>query len=200
MMLLAQKLERELAEAREVLEHSERNAKFQYEKWKQAEARLRDSCLEGRGDQEFPPCARAIDAESRAAAAYDLLRKCSHYLHWIQYGECRTQEDPVPDAVELVELIDAATGERDAAADKYRKDNQLGGPANMFDAIASRIRSGEEYYAVLADFDVTVGALNQAESLAAAYDLLRECRAMLDGLEAQPLIYRIDAAMGERDA
>lgn len=34
---------------------------------------------------------------------------------------------------------------------------------------------------------------------AAAYDLLRECRAMLDGLEAQPLIYRIDAAIkGEK--
>ncbi len=29
-----------------------------------------------------------------------------------------------------------------------------------------------------------------------ADDLLRECRAMLDGLEAQPLIYRIDKAMG----
>jgi hypothetical protein len=38
-----------------------------------------------------------------------------------------------------------------------------------------------------------------AESLAAAaYDLLQECRAMLDGLEAQPLIYRIDKAMGEK--
>ena len=33
---------------------------------------------------------------------------------------------------------------------------------------------------------------------AAAYDLLRECRAMLDGLEAQPLIYRIDAAIGKK--
>ena len=41
----------------------------------QAESRLRDSCLEGRGDQEFPPCARAIEAEARAAAAYDLLRE-----------------------------------------------------------------------------------------------------------------------------
>jgi hypothetical protein len=39
----------------------------------------------------------------------------------------------------------------------------------------------------------------QAEArAAAAYDLLRECRAMLDGLEAQPLIYRIDAAIGEK--
>jgi hypothetical protein len=38
-----------------------------------------------------------------------------------------------------------------------------------------------------------------AESRAvAANDLLRECRAMLDGLEAQPLIYRIDKAMGEK--
>jgi hypothetical protein len=39
----------------------------------------------------------------------------------------------------------------------------------------------------------------QAESrAAAANDLLRECRSMLDGLEAQPLIYRIDAALGEK--
>ena len=53
-----------------------------------------------------------LELESRAAAAYDLLRKCSHYLHWIQYGECRTQEDPVPDAVELVELIDAEMGKK----------------------------------------------------------------------------------------
>jgi len=41
--------------------------------------------------------------------------------------------------------------------------------------------------------------VNELESrAAAAYDLLRECRAMLDGLEAQPLIYRINAAMGEK--
>jgi hypothetical protein len=48
-------------------------------------------------------------------------------------------------------------------------------------------------------FEDEVTAREQAESrAAAAYDLLRECRAMLDGLEAQPLIYRIDAAMGEK--
>ena len=40
----------------------------------EAEARLRDSCLEGRGDQEFPPCARAIEAEARAAAAEQKMR------------------------------------------------------------------------------------------------------------------------------
>jgi hypothetical protein len=40
---------------------------------------------------------------------------------------------------------------------------------------------------------------NERDHHQAANDLLRECRAMLDGLEAQPLIYRIDAAIaGEK--
>ena len=149
----------------------------------------REEAIEMAKDQRSE-AERIADSRSKSSTqssdhpttADDLLREC---LDW-----------GLPE--DLKERIDAAMEERDAAADKYRKDNPLGGPANMFDAIASRIRSGEEYYAVLADFDVTVGALNQAESLAAAYDLLRECRAMLDGLEAQPLIYRIDAAMGEK--
>lgn len=42
------------------------------------------------------------------------------------------------------------------AAKQYAADNPLGGPARMFDAIAERIRSGEEYYAVLKDYGVTV--------------------------------------------
>ena len=43
-------------------------------------------------------------------------------------------------------------------ADKHRYEaaNPLGGPARMFDAIAERIRSGEEYHSVLADYGVTV--------------------------------------------
>lgn len=40
----------------------------------------------------------------------------------------------------------------------YEASNPLGGPARMFDAIAERIRSGEDYYAVLADYGVTVEA------------------------------------------
>lgn len=39
-------------------------------------------------------------------------------------------------------------------AEKYAKDNPLGGPAKMFEAIASRIRAGEDYYAVLDDYDL----------------------------------------------
>jgi len=44
---------------------------------------------------------------------------------------------------------------------EYRAANPLGGPAKMFDAIADRIRAGEEYYAVLADYDVTVLGRNR---------------------------------------
>lgn len=45
-----------------------------------------------------------------------------------------------------------------AAKRRYEAANPLGGPARMFEAIAERIRSGEDYYAVLADYGVTVGA------------------------------------------
>ena len=44
------------------------------------------------------------------------------------------------------------------AAKQYAAANPLGGPARMFEAIAERIRSGEDYYAVLADYGVTVEA------------------------------------------
>lgn len=39
-------------------------------------------------------------------------------------------------------------------AEEYRKKNPLGGPAKMFDAIADRIRAGEEYHAVLRDYNL----------------------------------------------
>lgn len=42
------------------------------------------------------------------------------------------------------------------AQKRYESANPLGGPARMFEAIAERIRSGEDYYAVLADYGVTV--------------------------------------------
>ena len=43
-----------------------------------------------------------------------------------------------------------------APKEKYEAANPLGGPARMFDAIAERIRAGEDYYSVLADYGVTV--------------------------------------------
>jgi hypothetical protein len=73
MMLLAQKLERELAEARRERDDKDKQLASCYDKLCKAEARIRDSCLEGRGDQEFPPCGRAIEAESRAAALEEAL-------------------------------------------------------------------------------------------------------------------------------
>jgi len=43
-----------------------------------------------------------------------------------------------------------------AAKKRYESANPLGGPARMFESIAGRIRSGEDYYTVLADYGVTV--------------------------------------------
>lgn len=43
-----------------------------------------------------------------------------------------------------------------AAKKRYEAANPLGGPARMFEAIAERIRAGEEYHSVLADYGVTV--------------------------------------------
>ena len=39
---------------------------------------------------------------------------------------------------------------------RYRERNPLGGPAKVFDAMASRIRAGENYYAVLDDYGCMV--------------------------------------------
>ena len=56
-------------------------------------------------------------------------------------------------AIKLGLIEDAPTTE---SAKQYAASNPLGGPARMFDAIADRIRAGEEYYSVLADYGVTV--------------------------------------------
>jgi hypothetical protein len=44
-----------------------------------------------------------------------------------------------------------AVAQRLRRAAKYFGANPLGGPAKVFDAMADRIRAGEDYYAVLAD-------------------------------------------------
>ena len=44
------------------------------------------------------------------------------------------------------------------AAKEYAERNPLGGPATVFDAIAERLRAGEEYHAVLADYGLAVSA------------------------------------------
>jgi hypothetical protein len=101
-----QELERELAEARRERDDKDKQLASCYDKLCKAESRLRDSCLESRGDQEFPPCARAIEAESRAAAAYDLLRECVIKL-----------QNPIerPDfSRNLIKRIEKAMGERNA--------------------------------------------------------------------------------------
>ena len=47
---------------------------------------------------------------------------------------------------------ESAAGKRAA----YKKANPLGGPAKVFDAMASRIRAGEDYYEVLRDYGFVV--------------------------------------------
>ncbi len=39
---------------------------------------------------------------------------------------------------------------------EYRKANPLGGPGKVFDAMADRIRAGDDYYEVLADYGFQV--------------------------------------------
>ena len=56
-------------------------------------------------------------------------------------------------------MLDQFEKEQSSPAKKaYEAANPLGGPARMFEAIAERIRAGEDYYAVLADYGVTVEA------------------------------------------
>lgn len=40
------------------------------------------------------------------------------------------------------------------AADEYAAKNPLGGPATMFETIAMRLRAGEEYGGVMADYGI----------------------------------------------
>ena len=57
------------------------------------------------------------------------------------------------DLLRFARLILAARAETYAAA------NPLGGPATMFEAIARRLRAGEDYQAVLDDYGVRVDGL-----------------------------------------
>jgi hypothetical protein len=41
-------------------------------------------------------------------------------------------------------------------AARYRKANPFGGPAKVFDAMASRIRAGDDYHEVLKDYGFEV--------------------------------------------
>ena len=57
----------------------------------------------------------------------------------------------------FLDMLDAFEKEQSSPAKMaYEAANPLGGPARMFDAIAERIRAGEEYHSVLADYGVTV--------------------------------------------
>ena len=53
------------------------------------------------------------------------------------------------------------------AAKEYAERNPLGGPAKVFDAIAERLRAGEEYHAVLADYGLAVSATSTNREIAA---------------------------------
>jgi hypothetical protein len=52
-------------------------------------------------------------------------------------------------------LAERKTPQPEAAAE-YAKRNPLGGPAVVFEAMASRIRAGEDYYDVLDDYGFMV--------------------------------------------
>jgi len=60
-----------------------------------------------------------------------------------------TFDDPLSDALKQAK---AAL----KARDEYARRNPLGGPAKVFEAMAARIRAGEEYYSVLDDYQFSV--------------------------------------------
>jgi hypothetical protein len=76
----------------------------------------------------------------------------------------------------------------------YAEANPLGGPARMFEAIAERIRAGEDYYAVLDDYGLQhKGAdakdaeryrwLRDRKNAVKSFDMFNEnCDDVLDGL------------------
>lgn len=49
-----------------------------------------------------------------------------------------------------------SSGPKESAAEEYARRNPLGGPAKVFEAMAARIRAGEDYYAVLEDYGLQV--------------------------------------------
>lgn len=62
------------------------------------------------------------------------------------------ERDRLKDVLESLRTASATTSS--AAAKEYARRNPLGGPAKVFEAMAARIRAGEEYYSVLDDYDL----------------------------------------------
>jgi hypothetical protein len=148
-----------------------------------------DSHLSGQADRPETPTLRSqqeVSAQSGSRAQF-LLR------------QARLCIDPFENPDMAEEIDDYLKG------DKYER--ELAALQNAFeDAMTAR----EQAEAALVPA-MEIASFNAEDSLKwrtmfqnerdhhqAANDLLRECRAMLDGLEAQPLIYRIDKAMGEK--
>jgi len=69
------------------------------------------------------------------------------------YPEGSTITDPNWHAPRILRKAKLAL-QPSAPAAEYAAKNPLGGPARMFEAIASRIRAGEDYYEVLRDYDL----------------------------------------------
>jgi len=93
-----------------------------------------------------------------------------------------------------------------SAREEYAKKNPLGGPATVFLAIAERLKAGEEYHAVLADYDLvqrsaSVPQVDRGEAVNLVYDLREYGDNALDKITMHGLrclfdaIERMDAAL-----
>lgn len=80
--------------------------------------------------------AYVAESEIRDDEARQIMRALDAYEHASDYGPPIT--------------------ERINARQAYAKANPLGGPARVFEAMAARIRAGEDYYAVLDDYGFMV--------------------------------------------
>lgn len=104
-------------------------------------------------------------------------------LREINEGRVYKNDGPLADFARTLEReADSLRAERDEAVEKlagresYRAKNPLGGVARMFDAMADRIRAGENYASVLDDY-----GLCDAAKLAAAEAQLAAMRAGKNG-------------------
>jgi len=86
-------------------------------------------------------------------------------------------------AIALPGEIDAAMDNLRAAieqGDQYRRNNPLGGPAKVFDAMADAIRAGDDYHATLRSFGFVERTKGYDQT---SLELCEECgwRAMIPG-------------------
>ncbi len=104
------------------------------------------------------------------AAPYCIVERLAAVKDKFPFGT--DERKAVWEAIEYFRRLRAR--ELDASGEAYAKANPLGGPATMFEAIARRLRAGENYDEVLADYGLAraaeAGDLAKVRALADKWD------------------------------